>query len=64
MTSPQDILGQISATRVLDVATGSGNFIHFLVEGLNDYVEIIGVDNNERAETAALYYRRFYSAVG
>ena len=52
MTSPQDILGQISATRVLDVATGSGNFIHFLVEGLNDYVEIIGVDNNERAETA------------
>ena len=49
MITPQDILRQISVGRVLDVATGSGNFIHFLLEGLKDYTEIIGVDNNERA---------------
>ena len=52
MNTPQDILGQIPASRVLDVATGGGNFIRFLLEGLNDYTEIIGVDNNERAEAA------------
>lgn len=46
--TPKDILGQISGGRVLDVATGSGGFIHFLLEGLQDYDEIIGVDNNER----------------
>jgi ubiquinone/menaquinone biosynthesis C-methylase UbiE len=49
MITPQDILGQLSGGRVLDVATGNGNFIHFLLEGLKDYTEIIGVDNNERA---------------
>jgi len=52
MLTPQDILGQISVGRVLDAATGSGNFIHFLLEGVKDYAEIIGVDNNERASTA------------
>jgi len=52
MTTPQDILNSISANRILDVATGGGNFIHFLVEGLQEYTEIIGVDNNERAEAA------------
>jgi ubiquinone/menaquinone biosynthesis C-methylase UbiE len=52
MVTPQNILGPISASRVLDMATGSGNFIHFLLEGLKDYDEIIGVDNNERAEAA------------
>jgi ubiquinone/menaquinone biosynthesis C-methylase UbiE len=50
MPTPKDILGQISAGRVLDVATGGGGFVHFLLEGLDDYSEIIGVDNNERAE--------------
>ncbi len=50
MTTPQEILHQISANRILDVATGGGSFIHFLLEGLQDYAEIIGVDNNERAE--------------
>ena len=29
-----DILGHLPAGRVLDVATGSGGFIHFLLEGL------------------------------
>jgi SAM-dependent methyltransferase len=50
MLTLKDILGQISASRILDVATGSGNFIHFLIEGLQNYTEIMGVDNNERAE--------------
>ncbi|HEX2996039.1 MAG TPA: class I SAM-dependent methyltransferase [Anaerolineales bacterium] len=50
--TPKDILGQIAGGRVLDVATGTGGFIHFLIEGLKDYDEIIGVDNAERrAET-------------
>ena len=49
MPGPKDILGKITAGRILDVATGSGGFIHFLLEGLDDYNEIIGVDNNDRA---------------
>jgi SAM-dependent methyltransferase len=52
MPTPQDILANIPAGRVLDVATGGGGFIHFLLEGLKDFTEIIGVDNNERAEAA------------
>jgi len=52
MLTPQDILANISAARVLDVATGGGGFIHFLLEGLKDYTEIIGVDSNERAQAA------------
>lgn len=53
MPTPNDILGHLSAGRVLDVATGSGGFIHFLIEGLQDYVEIIGVDNVDRAAAFA-----------
>jgi ubiquinone/menaquinone biosynthesis C-methylase UbiE len=52
MPTPKEILGHISGGRVLDVATGSGGFIHFLLDGLKDYSEIIGVDNNERAAAA------------
>lgn len=52
MCTPKEILGRISGGRVLDVATGSGGFVHFLLEGLQDYTEIIGVDNNERAAAA------------
>lgn len=48
MPTPNDILGQISGGRVLDLATGRGDFIHFLIEGLKDYAEIIGMDHNER----------------
>ena len=49
MSDSKEILGGITAQRVLDVATGGGGFIHFLLEGLQDCSEIIGVDNNERA---------------
>ena len=52
MLTPKDILGQISGGRVLDVATGTGGFIHFLLEGLKDYTEILGIDANERAAAA------------
>lgn len=52
MPTPKDILGQISGGRVLDLATGRGDFIHFLIEGLKDYTEIIGLDNNERFASA------------
>ncbi len=49
MPDPMDIIGPISPSRVLDVATGSGGFIQFLLDGLKEYNEIIGVDNNDRA---------------
>lgn len=52
MPEPKDILGRIPGGRVLDVATGSGGFIHFLLEGLQEYHEIIGVDIKERAADA------------
>jgi SAM-dependent methyltransferase len=52
MPTPQDILGHLPVGRVLDVATGSGGFIHFLLEGLKGCIEIIGVDSNERAAAA------------
>jgi ubiquinone/menaquinone biosynthesis C-methylase UbiE len=55
--SPKSILGQFSGGSVLDVATGSGGFIHFLMEGLADYTEIIGIDNNERS--APLFIESF-----
>lgn len=54
MLTPKEILGHISGGRVLDVATGSGGFIHFLLEGLKDYSEIIGIDTNDRAKAAFL----------
>lgn len=52
MNEPEDILGNISGGRVLDVATGGGNFIFSLMEDLKDYTEIIGVDNNKNAAAA------------
>jgi SAM-dependent methyltransferase len=38
------VLGQLSAGRVLDVATGEGGFVEVLRQGLKDYVDITGVD--------------------
>lgn len=51
MTTPIDILNEIHGGRVLDVATGAGGFIHFLLEGLKDYREIIGIDSSDRNKT-------------
>lgn len=52
MPDAREILGHIQASRILDVATGGGGFVHFLLEGLQDHPEIIGVDNNERSAAA------------
>jgi len=43
----KDLIGHIFGGKVLDVATGNGGFIHFLLEGLKDYEEIIGIDTKE-----------------
>jgi len=52
MTSPKDILGNIPGGRVLDVATGSGQFIGFLLEGLSAFDEIVGIDTSEKGAAA------------
>lgn len=44
-------IGGISGGRVLDVATGDGDFIRTLVENLRSYVDIIGIDIIEYTET-------------
>jgi SAM-dependent methyltransferase len=57
MRTPQDMLGHLPAGRVLDVATGSGGFIHFLLDRLKGYTEIVGIDTSER--TAAAFDEAF-----
>jgi ubiquinone/menaquinone biosynthesis C-methylase UbiE len=42
-------LGSISGGKVLDVATGRGEFINVLKQNLKSYNQIIGVDNSERS---------------
>ena len=46
----KEYIGNISGGKVLDVATGSGGFVHFLLEGLQDYEEIVGIDTKEGLE--------------
>jgi ubiquinone/menaquinone biosynthesis C-methylase UbiE len=53
MESAEDTLGNLSGGHVLDVATGSGGFITFLMGSLKDYTEITGIDHNERPLEAA-----------
>jgi len=48
MTTPREILGHISGGKVLDVATGDGGFISFLLEGFQSYTEITGIDCNDK----------------
>jgi SAM-dependent methyltransferase len=52
MANVKDVLGHFSGSKVLDVATGSGSFIHLLLEGLRGWTEITGIDTSERAQTA------------
>jgi ubiquinone/menaquinone biosynthesis C-methylase UbiE len=49
MDIAKSIMKTLSAGRILDVATGSGQFINFLVENLNNYSEIIGIDISDKA---------------
>jgi ubiquinone/menaquinone biosynthesis C-methylase UbiE len=53
METAEESLGKLSGGYVLDVATGNGGFINFLVENLKDYREITGIDCNERPLEAA-----------
>lgn len=47
----KDSIGHISGGKVLDVATGNGNFIQFLIEGLMNFEEITGIDTKDGLET-------------
>jgi ubiquinone/menaquinone biosynthesis C-methylase UbiE len=49
----EEALSKLSGGRVLDVATGGGGFITFLTENLKDFIDIIGIDCNERPLEAA-----------
>jgi len=49
----EEALSKLSGGRVLDVATGGGGFITYLMENLKDYSDITGIDRNERPLEAA-----------
>ncbi len=49
----EEALSKLSGGLVLDVATGTGGFINFLIDNLKDYTEITGIDCNERPLEAA-----------
>jgi SAM-dependent methyltransferase len=53
LESADKALGKISAGRVLDVATGSGGFITFLIDNIKDFIDITGIDCNEDPLEAA-----------
>jgi ubiquinone/menaquinone biosynthesis C-methylase UbiE len=53
METAEEALSTISGRRVLDVATGGGGFIGFLMDNLKDYTDITGIDSNERQIEAA-----------
>jgi SAM-dependent methyltransferase len=50
-------LGAISGGRVLDVATGEGDFVRTLVENLGSYVDIVGIDIIGHTEAAGSIFR-------
>jgi len=39
---------RISGGRVLDVTTGGGGFVEYLVGSLQDYIEVIGIDSTDK----------------
>jgi ubiquinone/menaquinone biosynthesis C-methylase UbiE len=52
MSTYSETLSRLTAGRILDVATGSGGFVNFLLENKIQYTGIIGIDTSERAEAA------------
>src|SRR4030042_393167 len=58
METAEDALGKLTGGYVLGVATGGGGFVNFLMENLKDYLEITGIDCNEKPLEAA---RKSYS---
>jgi ubiquinone/menaquinone biosynthesis C-methylase UbiE len=53
LETAEKAFSKLSAGRVLDVATGGGGFITYLVETLKDYTQITGIDSNESRLEAA-----------
>lgn len=54
MSDPlQPLLPSVNGGRVLDVATGAGDFLDYLKTNLKDGVEWIGIDSSPRAVEAA-----------
>lgn len=51
--SAEEALGQLAGGYILDVATGAGGFINFLIENLKEYTQITGIDTSERSIDAA-----------
>jgi ubiquinone/menaquinone biosynthesis C-methylase UbiE len=52
MDTIKQALGRFPGGRVLDVATGEGEFIKTLASGLKGYVEIVGIDTFMYTKTA------------
>jgi SAM-dependent methyltransferase len=52
MISPKEHLAQIAGGNVLDVATGSGQFVEILLEGLSSFEKITGIDTSDKAGEA------------
>ena len=52
MSGISDIFATLDGGRVLDVGTGSGQFVESLIEELHSYAEIIGLDGSEEASAA------------
>ena len=52
-----DILNQFQVSHVLDAATGRGEFINVLRQKLGAYVQIIGVDSNDKSVN---YAQKFF----
>jgi SAM-dependent methyltransferase len=49
---PKAALGEVSGGGVLDVATATGGFVRFLLDGLRDHAEIVGIDSNPARSAA------------
>lgn len=49
MSELEEELKKISAGKMLDVGCGRGEFIQIITEYFKDYLEIIGIDNSEKA---------------
>ena len=49
----EEALNQLSGGYVLDVATGRGGFINYLIDNLSDYTDITGIDSNAMLLEAA-----------
>ncbi len=51
--SAEKALGELAGGHILDVATGSGGFITFLLDNIMEFTEITGIDLNEQRLASA-----------